>query len=164
VPGRDPQSPGSPVGELAPFAPGLGAAIWKSSVADTYIRLPSSRPALRSTTLELIDRQTDRHEHRKHSKRSSPGLRITPRQHTYLTNSLPSSPGSLTTTAHHHQPHPKTNVHHLGLAASPPTTVKLASSTLFDSFDMMPSQRPSQLPPCPGPPPSRPLPPLPKRG
>jgi len=28
----------------------------------------------------------------------------------------------------------------------------------------MPAQRPSQLPPCPGPPPSRPLPPLPKRG
>ncbi|KAG8351142.1 hypothetical protein FVEN_g13050 [Fusarium venenatum] len=27
----------------------------------------------------------------------------------------------------------------------------------------MPAQRPSQLPPCPGPPPSRPLPPLPKR-
>ncbi|KAJ0130060.1 putative AC9 transposase [Fusarium oxysporum f. sp. albedinis] len=26
----------------------------------------------------------------------------------------------------------------------------------------MPAQRPSQLPPCPGPPPSRPLPPLPK--
>ncbi|KAJ0118977.1 Uncharacterized protein HZ326_31841, partial [Fusarium oxysporum f. sp. albedinis] len=28
----------------------------------------------------------------------------------------------------------------------------------------MPAQRPSQLPPCPGPPPSRPLPPLPKKG
>jgi hypothetical protein len=28
----------------------------------------------------------------------------------------------------------------------------------------MPAQRPSQLPPCPGPPPSRPLPPLPKQG
>jgi hypothetical protein len=28
----------------------------------------------------------------------------------------------------------------------------------------MPAQRPSHLPPCPGPPPSRPLPPLPKRG
>ncbi|EGU78377.1 uncharacterized protein FRV6_03332 [Fusarium oxysporum] len=28
----------------------------------------------------------------------------------------------------------------------------------------MPAQRPSQLPPCPGPPPNRPLPALPKRG
>ncbi|RKK27542.1 hypothetical protein BFJ70_g6619 [Fusarium oxysporum] len=27
----------------------------------------------------------------------------------------------------------------------------------------MPAQRPSQLPPCPGPPPNRPLPALPKR-
>ncbi len=34
--------------------------------------------------------------------------------------------------------------------------------TLLPVFDM-PSHRPSQLPPCPGPPPSRPLPPLPKR-
>ncbi|ELQ39845.1 hypothetical protein OOU_Y34scaffold00476g5 [Pyricularia oryzae Y34] len=28
----------------------------------------------------------------------------------------------------------------------------------------MPAQRPSQLPPCPGPPPNRPLPALPIRG
>ncbi|KIH94825.1 hypothetical protein SPBR_09240 [Sporothrix brasiliensis 5110] len=34
------------------------------------------------------------------------------------------------------------------------------ASTQFASME----QRPSQLPPCPGPPPSRPLPPLPNRG
>ncbi|KAJ0133772.1 Enolase [Fusarium oxysporum f. sp. albedinis] len=42
------------------------------------------------------------------------------------------------------------------------------SSQLFDKLHHittnMPAQRPSQLPPCPGPPPSRPLPPLPKQG
>ncbi|KAF0317072.1 hypothetical protein GQ607_015732 [Colletotrichum asianum] len=37
----------------------------------------------------------------------------------------------------------------------------MASSAL--DFNM-PAQRPSQLPPCPGPPPQRPLPPLPTRG
>ncbi|KAI1638968.1 hypothetical protein F4809DRAFT_639052 [Biscogniauxia mediterranea] len=37
---------------------------------------------------------------------------------------------------------------------------KLASMQVYE----MPAQRPSQLPPCPGPPPSRPLPPLPKSG
>ncbi|KAK6072237.1 hypothetical protein SCUP234_09271 [Seiridium cupressi] len=54
-----------------------------------------------------------------------------------------------------------TEPHQEGSTASL-TTVKLASHA-SEEFTM-PSQRPSQLPPCPGPPPSRPLPPLPKRG
>lgn len=41
------------------------------------------------------------------------------------------------------------------------TTPQLSSLTAFYILTM-PAQRPSHLPPCPGPPPSRPLPPLPK--
>lgn len=64
---------------------------------------------------------------------------------------------------------------------SPPPSPTLSESSLNSSYSSpcrgpavraftiysthtMPQQRPSQLPPCPGPPPSRPLPPLPKRG
>lgn len=45
-----PTRPGSPVGELAPFLAGLGRAIWKLSVAATYIRqpLPSHQAVVRN--------------------------------------------------------------------------------------------------------------------
>ncbi|ROT40008.1 hypothetical protein SODALDRAFT_358428 [Sodiomyces alkalinus F11] len=44
-----------------------------------------------------------------------------------------------------------------------PTSTYNYSMASTTNFDEMPAQRPSQLPPCPGPPPSRPLPPTPKR-
>jgi hypothetical protein len=136
-----PHPPGSPVGELAPFRAGLGRVIWKLSVAASYIR--SLCP------LALPWSGLSNHRHQQDAQDTKNSTTLNDYSATLTHNSLP-----LTTITQHRRSPPR-------LSLIPPPTVKLASST---DFTMMPSQRPSQLPPCPGPPPSRPLPPLPKRG
>lgn len=56
-----------------------------------------------------------------------------------------------------------TNYHH-DTRLSQPRQLLSHNTMAFSTPCEMPAQRPSQLPPCPGPPPSRPLPPLPNKG
>ncbi|KAK7460147.1 hypothetical protein Landi51_00396 [Colletotrichum acutatum] len=68
-----------------------------------------------------------------------------------------------TPTVYHIQNYPR-----LHLRSLPSTQINNFTSAHMacsaNDFITMPAQRPSQLPPCPGPPPQRPLPPLPTRG
>lgn len=84
----------------------------------------------------------------------------TSNQTIYTTQSLTLELCYSSTQAIHSRP-PSTYLH-----GTPPSTVvhntNYQASHSFQQTLTMPAQRPSHLPPCPGPPPSRPLPPLPK--
>lgn len=119
----------------------LPAASYLHKAAVAILSFPVVRPLGSSSDQETADRILIRAPPRTPPVPALATLYIT-------TASCSPSPGGLNPTAsstavatqHQHQ-------------GSPP-----------QSHMTMPAQRPSQLPPCPGPPPSRPLPPLPKRG
>lgn len=154
----DPHSTGSPVGELArfPLQPGksnLASLIASSSLYNQAASSlwPCPVQPFRPSTDQSHIRRKPRSKKRNHIPR--PRLLPLPRPH---------NSSQLTASGPCPEAHTPSNTQPSGISLATFNTVKLASSSNQSAFTMMPAQRPSQLPPCPGPPPSRPLPPLPK--